>query len=264
VTRLETLAADELRELSKARTPDPQQPVARLEHLEAEARALFIAGRDLDEVRAVVSQFLDTWLAWIRSAEPWVMQLGDHGPHPSEYLRDAYIIMLNGLWAAIARADGPLLDECSTRFVSERPLPDTNVGATVMVQARQLCLLAGHDFDRAAREMEESWVDWVELEIAYPEDDKTWLAIRGLAENDRRAVEDYLRLASSQRTAALEHAASSPRMLRSTLPAFLALDVERAALVRIALDRGMQLEPAPSALVEPRAAELWGLPFATA
>ncbi|RKH89455.1 hypothetical protein D7Y21_10560 [Corallococcus sp. AB045] len=255
--RLQALATQELEELGRA-SPGSEDLMSTLPRLESQARAMFLLEeREVPEVRHVLSQHRRAWLEFIRSDLPAVIWTGIDAPQASEQLMVVCELLSGGLLSAIAAGDEVAVATFRTRFF-ELALPEPDLSLATLLLTRQLCLLAGLEFDSAANEMEEAWSEWVEAELVHPAD-ALWSGLRGIAVNDVARVQDALLELSTTRDAALHHAAQSGWVLRSTLPVALTLQTNAAALVRLARLRGMgPLLPVGRFLV-PKAEALWQL-----
>ncbi|EPX59129.1 hypothetical protein D187_003231 [Cystobacter fuscus DSM 2262] len=166
-------------------------------------------------------------------------------------------LLMGGLLEAIATNDHAAVAEFRLRFL-ERELPEIELSAATMLLARQLCLLSGREFERAADELEGSWAEWLESGLVHPRDD-VWNGVRGSANNDAELVHASLLVLSSKRFAALRYAVESGLLLRSTLPARLTLQTDSCALLVLARMRGMEISLEAEEPLTRRAALLWRL-----
>lgn len=166
-------------------------------------------------------------------------------------------LLMGGLLEAIATNDNAAVVEFHMRFL-ERELPEIELSAATMILARQLCLLSGREFERAADEIESSWADWIDAGFVHPRDG-VWNSVRGIANNDAELVHASLLVLSSKRFAALRHAVESGLLLRSTLPARLTLQTDSCALLGLARMRGMEISLEAEEPLTRRAVLLWRL-----
>ncbi|MFY0581984.1 hypothetical protein ACN28S_53805 [Cystobacter fuscus] len=256
-SRLRVLAAQEFEQLGREPWV-PDDPVAELQRLESQARAVFLMEeRDITEVQQLLASHLRAWLALIRSNVPDALWSGSDRPQAGEYLMVLCGLLMGGLLEAIAANDNAAVAEFHLRFL-KRELPEIELSAATMILARQLCLLSGREFEGAADEIESSWTDWIDAGFVHPRDD-VWNGVRGIANNDAELVHASLRALSSNRFAALRYAVESGLMLRSTLPARLTLQTDSRALLGLARARGMVISVEAGELLTRRAALLWRL-----
>jgi hypothetical protein len=255
--RLRALAAQELEQLGR----EPRKldaPMAELQWLEAQARAIFLfEDRDIAEVQQLLATHHQAWLALIRSDEPSALWFGGDRPQANEYLMVLCDHLIGGLLEAIAVNDNAAVAEFRLRFLERQP-PELELSAATMILARQLCFLSGQEFERAADEIGNSWAEWVEFDLVHPRDD-VWNGVRGIASHDPGLVHASLRGLSSSRGAAVRYAVESGLMLRSTLPTRLTLQTDSSALVRLARLRGMEIPLETEEFLTRRAALLWRL-----
>lgn len=255
--RLRALAVQELEQLGR----EPwaaDDPVAELQRLESQARALFLMEeRDIAEVQQLLTSHLRAWLVLIRSDAPATLWSGTDRPHAGEYLMVLCDLLIGGLLEAIASNDTAAVTEFRLRFLDREP-PGIELSAATMILARQLCFLSSREFERAADELEGSWAEWIEWGLVHPRDD-VWNGVRGIANNDADLVRASLRGLSSKRFAALRYAVESGLVLRSTLPARLTLQTDSIALLGLARMRGMDISLEAEELLTRRAALLWRL-----
>ncbi|WP_147447187.1 hypothetical protein [Corallococcus sp. CA054B] len=256
-SRLRALATQEIEELGRA-SPSSEDLMSTLQRLEAQARAMFLLEeREVPDVRHVLSQHRQAWIEFIRSDLTSVVWTGSDGPQASEYLMVICELSIVGLLSAIAAGDGMAVAAFRARFFDCAP-PEPELSLATLLLTRQLLLLAEMEFDRADREMEEGWSEWVDSELVTPPD-ALWSGLRGIAANDVARVEDALLELSRARGTALHHAVERGLVLRSTLPVMLTLQMDAAALVRLARLRGMGPHLAGGRFLVRRAEELWQL-----
>ncbi len=256
-SRLRALAARELEQLGREPWA-PGEPVAELQRLESQARALFLMEeRDIAEVQQLLASHLQAWLALIRSDAPAALWSGSDRPQAGEYLMVLCDLLMGGLLESIVANDNAAVDEFRLRFL-DRELPEIELSAATMTLARQLCLLSGREFERVADEVEDSWAEWSEWGLVHPRDE-VWNGVRGIANKDAELVHASLRALSSKRLTAFRYAAESGLMLRSTLPVRLTLQTDSSALLRLARMRGMEISLDAEDLLTRRAALLWRL-----
>ncbi|WNG21355.1 hypothetical protein [Cystobacter fuscus] len=254
-SRLRALAAQELEQLGREPWA-PSDPVAELQRLESQARAMFLMEeRDLAEVQQLLASHFHAWLALIRSDAPAALWSGSDRPQAGEYLMVLCDLLLGGLLEAIVANDNAAVAEFRLRFLDREP-PGIELSAATMILARHLCLLYGREFERAADELEDSWAEWIEWGLVHPRDD-VWNGVRGIANKDAELVHASLHALSSRRFAALRHAVESGLMLRSTLPVRLTLQTDSSALLRLARMRGMEISLESEEILTRRAALLW-------
>jgi hypothetical protein len=224
-----------------------------MQRLESEARSLFLLeDRPISEVRVVIARFVREWGAFVRSGEPWRLT-GFEGPHASEHSMAVWDLVLDGVWTVAAGADEDAFMLASRQFLSV-DMPASEIGAASVRLARWICLLRAGPSDRAEHRPD-VFPDSV-LDDVVGSEDAAAKALRGISSGDEELVRSSLDELAQVRSRALDYAVTSGLMLRSALPARLALEAEGAALLRMTRLRG--IEAGPHRLTD-RALALWQL-----